>query len=314
MSTGSVHMSKCLVKLAHASARLPVQPMRWSVALAMLCAAHSSWATAAPGRGGMALTQRGAMAPSPRGDAELDSKAEDVFRGSEWRQLRRQAEGARMDSESDRTLLDRCGESDREPRKPSKSRTACDGCDGCGGCSGCSGLGQGLSGMMSVLTGLLVAVLVGFLLWALIKHFSGRRGEEDEGVDSGDPEGLMPESPPGESPASIYLREALALADAGDYKGALRQLLLGSMSWTERQGLIRFRRGLTNREYLRALRSRPEQLQSMREVVLAFEEVYFGRRPATRERFQKVLPEYRAAFENDDREPGIQDAALQTAS
>lgn len=246
----------------------------------------------------------------PRTDAELDWRAEEILSRSEWRQLRRQAEDARQNERRRESWLERCEPEDKKERPAAEPRS---GCDGCSGCSGCAGVGQGVSGLMSVLTGLLVAALLGFLLWALWKALAKKRDGEDAETEGVEVEGLLLETPPGERPASVYLREALALAAAGDYAGAIRQLLLGSMSWTERRGLIRFRRGLTNREYLRAVRSRPAQLQCMQEVVLAFEEVFFGRRPATRERFERVLPEYRAAFESDDPEPGAEDAALAPA-
>jgi hypothetical protein len=246
--------------------------------------------------------------PSPRAESELDRRAEEILSRSEWRQLRRQSDGAR---ERDReSWLEKCEPKERKDRGEIEPRA---GCDGCSGCSGCSGIGQGLSGLMSVLTGLLVAALLGFLLWGLVKLLGKKKDEKDEETDGVDVEGFLPETPPGERPASVYLREAMALAAAGDFAGAIRQLLLGSMSWTERRALIRFRRGLTNREYLRALGSRPPQRQSMQEVVLAFEEVFFGRRSATRERFERVLPDYRAAFETDDPEPGAADGALSPA-
>ncbi|MFM7055580.1 MAG: hypothetical protein ACKO2P_01520 [Planctomycetota bacterium] len=60
-------------------------------------------------------------------------------------------------------------------------------------------------------------------------------------------------APPGELPAATYEGRARRYAADGNYRMAIRELLLGSMSWIERAGLIRYRRGLTNRDYVRCV-------------------------------------------------------------
>jgi hypothetical protein len=115
-----------------------------------------------------------------------------------------------------------------------------------------------------------------------------------------DDEALAPSTPPGELPADEYVREALELAGRADYRAALRQLLLGTMSWIERAGLIRYRRGLTNRDYLRAVWRRPSCREAMAAIIGAFELVYFGRRAATADGFQHCLEQYRTGFATDE--------------
>lgn len=107
---------------------------------------------------------------------------------------------------------------------------------------------------------------------------------------------LAPTTPPGELPADEYVRRAMELARAGDHKAAIRQLLLGTMSWIERAGLIRFRKGLTNRDYLRAIWRRPACRDSMSAIADAFDRVYFGRRTATSEVYERCLEQYRTGF------------------
>jgi hypothetical protein len=70
------------------------------------------------------------------------------------------------------------------------------------------------------------------------------------------------------------------------------------MSSTERSGLIRFRRGLTHRDYLRALRGRTEPHQALRTIVSVYEPIGFGRRPAHYDHYRTSLDGYQSGFRN----------------
>jgi hypothetical protein len=115
---------------------------------------------------------------------------------------------------------------------------------------------------------------------------SGTRIGEVRVEDAG---ALRSSAPPGELSPEAHRERALALARAGEYRAAIRHLLLGCMSWVERAGLIRFRTGLTNHDYLRATRRRPGFHAEMVPIVRQFEEIHFGRRPASEERFHSCL-------------------------
>lgn len=102
--------------------------------------------------------------------------------------------------------------------------------------------------------------------------------------------------PPGDLPADEYLRRAQEYAGNGLFREAIVQLIKGAMSNTERAGLIRFRRGYTHRDYLRALRARPITFQSFRSMVAIYEPIGFGRRAATSEHFEASREAYAAGF------------------
>jgi hypothetical protein len=70
----------------------------------------------------------------------------------------------------------------------------------------------------------------------------------------------------------------------------MRELLLGAMSASERRGLIRFRRGLTNRDYFFSVRGPARE--SFGFIASAFEHVYFGRREATPDAFRDSCRAY----------------------
>jgi len=102
---------------------------------------------------------------------------------------------------------------------------------------------------------------------------------------------------PSETAPEEFWARAEGLASRGHYKAAIRELLLGAMSTVERRGLIRHRRGLTNRDYLSATRG--AMRESMQTIVATFELVYFGRRNASEEGFRECALSYRRVFGAD---------------
>lgn len=102
--------------------------------------------------------------------------------------------------------------------------------------------------------------------------------------------------PPGELEADVYVKRAAELAARGQITEAIAQLLLGAMSHTERSGLIRFRRGLTHRDYIRALRSKPTAYSSFRGIVGIFEPLRYGHRSASLHHYSESLAAYESGF------------------
>ena len=61
---------------------------------------------------------------------------------------------------------------------------------------------------------------------------------------------------------------------------------------------IRYRRGLTFRDYLRAVRGYDRQHQYFGGMIRLYEPIGFGRRAANRESFDSVLASYLAGFDD----------------
>jgi hypothetical protein len=166
-----------------------------------------------------------------------------------------------------------------------------------------TGGGLGLAGLLSLLLYLLAAVAIALAIFFIVlglsrtagRHVGGAAGAAAPAAVAA----LVPAVPPGEQPANVYLERALVLARAGEYRAAIAQLLLGGMSWLERAGAIRFRKGLTNRDYLRAARGHPRFRTGLGTIVGHFEETHFGRRPATSERFQTCLENFQRSLTDD---------------
>jgi hypothetical protein len=103
-----------------------------------------------------------------------------------------------------------------------------------------------------------------------------------------------PESAPGELDPEEYWRRAMSHGEMKRYKEGLRELLLGAMSAAERRGFIRFRRGLTNRDYWYSVRGPARE--SFGSIASAFEQVYFGRREATADGFRESCRAFQKSF------------------
>lgn len=156
---------------------------------------------------------------------------------------------------------------------------------------------SGLGALWQVLAYTALAVLVSLVIWLIVRAVNSWRHVESE-KQVGARRALEGEAalPPGDLSADEYQRRAEELAARGAYREAVGQLILGAMSRIERAGLIRFRHGLTHRDYLRALRGRVAPQQAFRTQVAVYEPICFGRRPADEEHYRAAFEAYRAGF------------------
>lgn len=78
----------------------------------------------------------------------------------------------------------------------------------------------------------------------------------------------------------ITSTEALRLAEErsqqGDYRSAVRYLYISCLTSLEDRKLLRYDRSLTNREYLRAVKDRPELAATLADLIEVFERVWYG--------------------------------------
>lgn len=72
------------------------------------------------------------------------------------------------------------------------------------------------------------------------------------------------------------LKRAESLSMQGDYRNAIRYLYLSSLLVLDEQGVMRYDRSRTNREYLRSVSSRPELANPLRDVIEVFDRVWYG--------------------------------------
>ena len=169
--------------------------------------------------------------------------------------------------------------------------------------SGNSNWNLGFGNFSQVFTIAMIAViaLVLIVIAAMIVKSIDAKKRKREGLLS-DSDDVLSDvtTPPGELAASTYESRALQFAAAGNYRAAIRELLLGSMSWIERAGLIRYRKGLTNRDYVRAVWRRADKREGYLTTASQFEFVYFGRRTPTAKMFEKCLASFQGAFHEEE--------------
>jgi hypothetical protein len=154
--------------------------------------------------------------------------------------------------------------------------------------------------VFSMLAWAIVAVICGFIVYLVVKAILSyerpHRAESGDTLRAADEEVEEQAPAPGELPADVYVTQAKRLAREGRYREAIAQLLLGAMSHIERAGLVKYRQGLTHRDYLRAARDRESFYRAMRGMVRVYEPIGFGRRNATQDHFQATLTDYESGF------------------
>ena len=156
---------------------------------------------------------------------------------------------------------------------------------------------SGLDEIVFYLIIAVLAVLVAIVLYGILSR-SAASQTKDAPLEL-DEEALELSQPPGDQPTHAYERRALAAAQAGDYRTALRELVRGSMSWAERAGLIHYRQGLTNRDYIRAVWRFEPRRESLTLIVAEFERVFYGRRVIDATTFEVCLQAFRSSFSTE---------------
>jgi hypothetical protein len=158
--------------------------------------------------------------------------------------------------------------------------------------------------LLMILALLIVATVIGVAIVFVIRSIERRKKNHQAAPPVPGDFYAISVTPPGELAANQYRLRAEQLARQGDFRSAIGQLLLGSMSWVERAGLIRFRSGLTNRDYFRAVWSEESRRNGFAEIAHEFEKVYFGRRLASADMFQTCLNNFLREFH----EPSSEDS------
>jgi len=203
-------------------------------------------------------------------------------------------------------ISDREGDEPRRSSNPQDTPTGNDDTsrDASLPAGGASMLGGVFTMIFQVIGWIVVAVVVVAMIFLIVQGLIGLaswwRDREQEINESSrrtavdNP--LEPESSPGELPADVYVAKAHELASTGQFREAIAHLLLGGMSHLERNSVVTFRRGLTHRDYVRAVRSHPQYYRGLRGMVRLYEPLGFGRRTPTRAHFEQSLAAYEAAF------------------
>jgi len=148
---------------------------------------------------------------------------------------------------------------------------------------------------------LLLAVLLGAILYHLLRYFHDRLGKARERTaeDGADREPvqieLLPVAP--QRFRGDLLAEATRLYEAGDFAQAVLYLFSYELAQLDKNQLIHLGKGKTNRQYLRELPRIAGLRRLLERTMVAFEDVFFGHRPLGRAQFEACwadVPQFEA--------------------
>ncbi|MGQ9504212.1 MAG: DUF4129 domain-containing protein [Thermogutta sp.] len=143
-------------------------------------------------------------------------------------------------------------------------------------------------GIILVTLAMTVALVLGYLAWRRWRPWQGR-GEGATAIVARLRElALVPEE---SSQKDDLLKAAERAAAAGDYRRAIIWLYAYQLTELDRHRLIRLMKGKTNRQYLRELGGQSPIRPILERTILTFEEVYFGGRALTAEKFDQCYRE-----------------------
>jgi hypothetical protein len=85
------------------------------------------------------------------------------------------------------------------------------------------------------------------------------------------------------------MQRAQTLSSQGDYRNAVRYLYLSSLLILDEQGLLRYDRSRTNREYLRSVSSKPQLAKPLSDVIDVFDRVWYGFEPVDEQAYRNYV-------------------------
>ena len=96
------------------------------------------------------------------------------------------------------------------------------------------------------------------------------------------------------------MQRAQVLSKQGDYRTAIRYLYLSSLLTLDEQGLLRYDRSRTNREYLRSVASKPVLANPLRSVIDLFDRVWYGFEEVDEQTYQAYVVHVEKLRENKE--------------
>jgi hypothetical protein len=146
----------------------------------------------------------------------------------------------------------------------------------------------GLAGLLRVLVWTILALVIGVLVFVLLRTFMMRQRERDmpEATDAGDAARIESLPFPVAAGRMDLLAEARRQYQAGNYGAAIVYLFSFQLVQLDRRQIIRLAKGKTNRQYMREVGPRDSLRSLVQQTMVVFEDVFFGNRELRRERFE----------------------------
>jgi hypothetical protein len=142
-----------------------------------------------------------------------------------------------------------------------------------------------------VMIGAIVAALVAVLIWAFLRMESNREQDDDEAPGRSMSESIKQLPFDLETTTGDFRQLAQAAYANGDYRKAMIYLFSHVLVSLDQKGLVRLRKGKTNRQYLRELRPHRPLANYYQHVMVPFEATFFGDHELTRHEFENCWNE-----------------------
>ena len=138
------------------------------------------------------------------------------------------------------------------------------------------GLIAGISAMTWAALIALILLVIGILAWAMLRMQSQPAVDVEAAPRRSMAESIKQLPFDLDSPTGDFRQQAHAAYVAGDYRRAMTYLFSHVLVTLDQKGLVRLRRGKTNREYLRELRAHQPISDYYQHVMVPFEASFFG--------------------------------------
>lgn len=150
-----------------------------------------------------------------------------------------------------------------------------------------------IAALIQIAIYLVLAALLALIIFLLVRAYLNREAKGSETTSSGEDEDVEGDADrmdalpfPVARPRGDLLSEARRLYEAGDYAQAIIYLFSYQLVALDRHQAIHLVRGKTNRQYVQELRPQQRLAAMVTHTMLAFEDVFFGRYPLERQRFE----------------------------
>ncbi|MBX7223632.1 MAG: DUF4129 domain-containing protein [Blastocatellia bacterium] len=153
---------------------------------------------------------------------------------------------------------------------------------------GTSGYAEGLKLVLWVVFGI---ALVWFARLLFLRFKNRAKIEQKTG-----PKTILGEDVEEIKSADELLSDGLECARKGEFRQAIRKVYIALLFEMDQREVIRIEPGLTNREYLNAVRRQTRLYPPMSDMTNRFDEVWYGQMTSSQDDYQQFLVKYREAL------------------
>lgn len=160
---------------------------------------------------------------------------------------------------------------------------------------------EGLGVVVWVVFGILLLLLIGVLVWAFLR-LENKQEQDEELIPRRSMADSIKQLPFDIDPTTAnFLQLAQAHYAEGDFRQAIVALFSHVLVSLDQKGLVRLRKGKTNRQYLRELGPHRPLASYYQQVMVPFEAAFFGDHDISKQEFEQCwsqLDQFQSGVDN----------------